>query len=147
MVNNMCRLMGLDIGERRIGVAVSDLLGLTAQPLEVIHRGESKRVLHEIADLVRKYEVTEFVVGLPVRTTGKEGPESERVKGFVSELTDFVGLPVHWVDERFTTTIAEKALMEKGLKTPARRQVVDKVAAALILQSYLDRRRNDGVRG
>jgi putative Holliday junction resolvase len=139
--------MGLDIGERRIGVAVSDLLGITAQPLEVIHRGENKRVLQEIADLVRKYEVTEFVVGLPVRTTGKEGPESERVKGFISELTDFVGLPVHWVDERFTTTIAEKALMEKGLKTPARRQVVDKVAAALILQSYLDRRRNDGVRG
>lgn len=133
--------MGLDVGRRRIGVALSDLLGLTAQPYEVWRsQGRAEDVRH-FADLCDEKEVHEVVVGYPLRTDGTVGPEAEYVNDFKDALQkEIPDRPIHLWDERFTTHEAERALMAQGLNGRRRRQVVDMAAAALILQSFMERR-------
>ncbi|MDA8144978.1 MAG: Holliday junction resolvase RuvX [Thermaerobacter sp.] len=134
----MGRVMALDVGERRIGVAVSDELGCTAQPLEILERGADD--LERIGALAGRWSVERIVVGLPLRTDGARGPEAQAVEEFARRLQEKTGYAVKTWDERFTTVAAERALLEGGVSRRRRRVVRDKVAAALILQGYLDRR-------
>jgi putative Holliday junction resolvase len=137
------RALGLDLGSKRIGVAVSDLTGTIASPLTVITRGRSRRDDHQrIATLAREEGVEVIVVGMPYRLSGGDGPAASAARAEVTALATVVGVPVETHDERFTTVTATRALAEGGVRGPARRQVVDKVAAAVILQSWLDARRD-----
>lgn len=138
--------LGLDVGERRIGVAKSDPLGFTAQPHSYVTRSGGATDLRKIIAIAEEVGATGFVLGLPLRTDGSIGPEAQKVQEFADSLREASGLPVEWVDERFTTVQAQRALREQGVKGEARRRRVDQVAAALILQTFLDRRREHGVR-
>lgn len=130
--------MGLDYGSRRVGVALSDTLGLTAQPYGVIDR-RGQDLDTELGRIVEEMDVDRIVVGWPVSLSGEEGPAAREVRGFAQALAESLGLPVELSDERLTTVTAEVALREGGLKGHRRRRVVDKVAAAVMLQGYLDR--------
>ena len=132
------RALGIDLGERRIGVAVSDAEGRVATPLTVIERSGSRNRDHQrISDLAVEYEAG-VVVGLPLSLDGSTGPAAQAAEHEVEELTAALAVPVLTHDERFTTAIAERALAESGLSGKARRQRVDMVAASVILQSWLD---------
>jgi len=143
------RALGLDLGSKRIGVAVSDMSGTIASPLTVLARSRSRRHDHdEIARLVRAEEADIVVVGLPRSLSGELGPAARGVLKEVAALATVVGVPVETHDERFTTVTAESALREAGIHGQARRQKVDKVAAAVILQGWLESRRSrEGVGG
>jgi putative Holliday junction resolvase len=130
--------MGLDYGDRKIGVAVSDLLGWTAQGVEVVERRRDGSEMQRIAELTREYEVEEIVVGLPKNMNGSIGPRGEICIDFADKLKDMLKLPVHLWDERLTTVSAERTLIEADVSRKKRKQVVDKMAASLILQNYLD---------
>ena len=136
------RALGLDLGSKRIGVAVSDLSGTIASPLTVLARGRSRRHDHErIAALVREEQAECVVVGMPRSLSGADGPAARAARSEASALASVVGVPVETYDERFTTVTANRTLAEEGVRGQARRLVVDKVAAAVILQSWLDARR------
>lgn len=142
------RVLGLDLGTKRIGVAISDRGGTIATPLTVIQRGRTQRVDHEaIARLVEDEEVECVVVGLPINMNGSEGPAARGARDEVGRLTTVVKVPVVLHDERLTTVEADRALLEARMKAQARRRVVDKVAAAVMLQSWLDRQNNESGRG
>ncbi len=130
------RVLGLDHGTRRVGIAVSDALRLTAQPLEVVAR---ERAVARVAEVVSEYEIKEIVVGIPTSLNGSEGPAAAAARQFGAEITLATGVEVSYVDERFTTVTAEKAMLEAGAKRRVRRESLDKVAAAIILQAFLDR--------
>lgn len=137
------RIMGLDFGSKTVGVAVSDSLLLTAQGLEIIRRKEENKLrqtLARIEALIVEYEVEEIVLGLPRNMNATEGPRVQLTKEFQEKLERRTGLPVVLWDERLTTVAADKAMMEAGIRRENRREHVDKVAAALILQGYLDNR-------
>lgn len=139
----MKRALGLDIGRVRIGVALSDPLGAFAQGIDVLDAGKDWMAL--VRDMVREKGVSVVVVGIPINIDGSRGPEAERVLGIIERLRERVGDErieiVPW-DERFTTVQAERALLEGNLSRRGRRSVVDKVAASLILQSFLESRRS-----
>ena len=126
---------------KTIGVAVSDPMGWTAQGVTVIRRTTLERDLTSLHDLVREYQVETFVVGLPRRTDGSYGPETDKIYQFGSELKRKFTLPVEYWDERFSTVTAERILLEGDVSRAKRRQVIDKVAATVILQAYLDSKR------
>lgn len=130
------RVLGLDHGSRRVGVAISDALRITAQPLEVVARATA---VARIAGIVGEYGIEEIVVGLPTSLNGKEGPPAAAARGFGAEIASATGIEVRYVDERFTTVTAEKVMLQAGAKRRVRRDSLDKVAAAIILQSFLDR--------
>ncbi|MEW5767831.1 MAG: Holliday junction resolvase RuvX [bacterium] len=137
----MGRILGLDLGGKRIGVAISDELGLIAQGLTVIYRDKEGLEISELRDLVTSYQVEEIVVGLPLNMDGSRGDGAMSASAFAERLKSELGLPVNMWDERLTTVSAEKVLIESGLrgrKGRKRRAVVDKVSAVLILQGYLD---------
>lgn len=135
------RVLALDLGSKRIGVAVSDLTGTIASPLTVLARSRSPRHDHErIAALVREEEAELVVVGLPISLSGAEGPAARAARIEAEALATLIAVPLEMFDERLTTVTAERALADAGVRGPARRRVVDKVAAAVILQSFLDRR-------
>jgi putative Holliday junction resolvase len=115
---------------------MSDALRITAQPLEVIARG---RAVARVAEIVAEYDIEEIVVGLPTSLNGTEGPPASAARGFGQEIAQATGIEVSYVDERFTTVTAEKAMLEAGAKRQVRRDSLDKVAAAIILQAFLDR--------
>ncbi len=136
-------MLGVDLGSRRIGVAASDRSGLIATPLTVVTRGATQKVDHEeLARLVREEEAEAIVVGLPLNMDGTEGAAAESARREVERMATVVGVPVYLHDERRTTVEADRVLMENKMKAQARRRVVDKVAAAVILQSWLDSRRD-----
>ncbi|MGI6083556.1 MAG: Holliday junction resolvase RuvX [Limnochordia bacterium] len=140
---NRGRLMALDVGERRIGIAISDLLRITAQPGGTLLRGESeKEDIDNILEMAQAQEVEAFVVGLPRRTSGEEGPEAAAVRRFAAALEGRSGKQVHLADERYTTAIAEKALLEGGVRRARRRERIDQIAASVILQGFLDQQRS-----
>lgn len=130
--------MGLDYGERRIGVAMSDLFGWTAQAVEVIDRKAIVDPLARIAQLVAEYEVDNVVVGLPKNMNGTIGPSGDYCIAFAEQLKQMLALPVQLWDERLTTVSAERTLLEADVSRRKRKQVIDKMAAAILLQSYLD---------
>ena len=136
------RILGLDHGERRIGVAVSDATGSIATPHSVIDR-RADAVAEVLRTLIDEYDVELIVIGLPVLLSGEEGAAAEAARAFADTVGEATGLPVALQDERFTTVTAEDALLEGGVRRSERREVRDKVAAAVMLQGYLDSRQND----
>jgi putative Holliday junction resolvase len=135
------RIAALDVGEARIGVAISDELGITAQPLGVVQRVGGRTDLRALEDMLAPYTPEKIIVGLPLGMSGAEGSQAVRVRAFGERVGTHLGLPVEYWDERLTTVAAERALLEADLSRRRRREVVDKVAASLILQSYLAGRR------
>jgi putative holliday junction resolvase len=134
------RYLGLDVGDRAIGAALSDETGVLASGIATVRRVGPRKDLKAIAELVRRHEAGEVVVGLPRRLDGSLGLQAQKVLGFIDDLRPRVGVPVVPWDERFTSVVAERTLIEGGVSREQRRTLVDKVAAILILQSYLDYR-------
>ncbi len=135
------RILGLDFGSRTVGVAVSDGLLLTAQGVETIERKDEnklRKTAARIEELVKEYEITTIVMGLPKNMNNTEGERVEKTKAFGEMLERRTGLPVVYWDERLTTVAAEQVLMESGVRRENRKAVIDKIAACFILQGYLD---------
>ncbi|HEX7056369.1 MAG TPA: Holliday junction resolvase RuvX [Bacilli bacterium] len=132
------RIMGFDYGDRTIGVAVSDELLWTAQGVETIQRATDERDLSRIRQLVEQFDVAEIVVGLPKNMNNTIGPRGEICIAFAQTLQETLKLPVHLWDERLTTVSAERTLLEADMSRKKRKQVIDKMAAVLILQGFLD---------
>lgn len=134
------RIMGLDLGDKTIGVAVSDPLGWTAQGVTTLRRTDLEGDLQQLAKLVEQYAVEEFVLGLPKNMDGSLGKRAEMVQQFAELLKMRFALPVHLWDERLSTVAVEKHLLGADVSRRGRKKVVDKLAAVYILQGYLDRR-------
>ena len=132
------RVLGIDVGARRVGLAISDPLGITAQGLETLHRTNKKRDLAYLHRLIREYDVKEIVVGLPLRMSGDEGIQAEKIRGFAEDLRKHFKLPVHLWDERLTSVEANRLLRETNLSIEKRGQAVDRIAAVLILRSWME---------
>ena len=132
------RVAGLDIGEKRIGVAVSDPLGITAQPVGVVERKSVRRDVEAIGALLAQYRVARVVAGLPLQMNGLEGTQAARVRAFGDAFAAGTGLEVSYQDERLTTVQSERLLVESGMRRDKRRTVIDKLAAVLILQAWMD---------
>lgn len=134
----MTRLMGLDVGDKTIGVAVSDELGWTAQGVETIKRQSKEKDFARLQELIAQYQVEAIVVGLPKNMNGTIGPRAEMCQSFGKLLQEKTSLPVHMWDERLTTMAAERMLISADVSRQKRKTVIDKMAATLILQGYLD---------
>ena len=136
------RIMALDVGERRIGVALSDILGITAQPLMTYNRADNnqKADILGLCELIKKHEVEKLVVGLPKNMNNTIGFKAEEVQNFIKALQKEIDIPIEWVDERLTTVSAERTLLEADVSRKKRKKVIDMMAAVLILQTYLESR-------
>jgi putative holliday junction resolvase len=134
----MMRMMGLDVGSHTIGIAVSDELGLTAQGLKTIRRKSMKEDLREISSIITQFRIGRIVVGLPMNMDGTLGKQVEKVLQWIKTFQEEIHLPVLTWDERLTTVEASKILLEADLSRKKRKKVIDKLAAVLILQGYLD---------
>ena len=135
------RILGLDFGSKTVGVAVSDPLGLTAQGVETIERKDEdklRKTCARIEELAKLYGAESIVLGYPKNMNNTEGERAEKTKEFAAMIGRRTGLPVNLWDERLTTVAAEQILMESGVRRENRKAVIDKVAACLILQGYLD---------
>ena len=140
------RIMGLDYGSKTVGVAMSDLLGMTAQPVETITRKEEnklRKTLARIEALVQEYQVEKIVLGYPKHMNNEQGDRCAKTESFKEMLERRTGLPVIFQDERMSTVSAERILMEGGVRRENRKEYIDKMAAAFILQTYLDRISNE----
>ncbi|NYB75965.1 Holliday junction resolvase RuvX [Sedimentibacter hydroxybenzoicus DSM 7310] len=135
----MDRLMGLDVGDRTIGVAVSDLLMITAQGVTTIKRTNIKNDINELKKIIDEYKVTKIVAGLPKMLNGSVGIQGEKVLSFLEKLKKHVDLPIELEDERFTTSISERMLIDADVKRKKRKEVIDKLAAVHILSGYMQR--------
>ena len=136
------RVMGLDVGSKTVGVAISDPLGFTAQGVEIIKIDEEAEEFgfDRLGALVKEYKVEKFVVGLPKNMNNTEGPRVEASKAYGDKIKEIFGIPVDYQDERLTTVQAERMLVEQAdVSRGKRKKVIDKLAAQLILQNYLDR--------
>ena len=136
------RVMGLDVGSKTVGVAISDPLGFTAQGVEIIKINEEAKEFgfDRLGELVKEYQVDKFVVGLPKNMNNTEGPRVEASKAYGDKIKEIFNLPVDYQDERLTTVQAERKLVEQAdVSRDKRKKVIDKLAAQLILQNYLDR--------
>lgn len=138
---NAGRVMGLDVGGQRIGVALSDLTRLFATPLTTLLARPRSHVLMKLRDLANTHEVTHIVVGLPLTMSGELGSQAKVIQQFVDELRGVVSQPVSFFDERLTTVAAERMMIDMGLKLEQRKARIDEVAASIILQDYLDAQR------
>lgn len=139
------RVMGLDYGDKTVGVAISDELLVTAQPIETIERERAnklRKTYQRIEALISEYSVEKIVIGRPLNMNGTEGERVETTRAFADELTRRTGLEIIEVDERLTTVEANRILEETGVANSARKEYIDKMAAAIILQSYLDLQTN-----
>jgi len=137
------RFMGLDVGDKTIGVAISDEKGITASPLAVISRtGSLKREIGEIRRFAEQYKVERIVVGVPLMLDGTVGIQAQKVQAFVDELQRRIMVPVVQWDERLTTAEVERILIAAGQSRAKRKKVIDKMAAAVMLRSYMDRQRS-----
>ena len=138
----MGRVMALDVGDVRIGIAVSDLMGIIANPLETYTRKGNLDVdACYIAELAKEKEVTQIVSGLPLGLKGQENDQTTKTREFIDKLQEVCDIPIEYLDERFTTLSAERVLIEGNVRRENRKKVIDKVAATIILQNYLDRKR------
>jgi putative holliday junction resolvase len=139
------RLMGLDVGSHTIGVAVSDELGITAQPIKTIRRKSNEEDLKELEKTLKENEISTIVVGLPKNMDGTVGKQAEYVLKWIRRLEEHVSVPVIPWDERLSTVGASRVLLEADVSRKKRKKVIDKLAAVLILQAYLDHeKRNEG---
>jgi putative holliday junction resolvase len=141
------RALGLDVGSKTIGVAVSDELGFAAHPRQTLVRRGERADVEQVAEVARAEGVEAIVIGLPLELSGRAGHRAQRVKRFAAALAEQLGpsMPIHEWDERFSTAAAERVLLEGNVSRKRRKQVVDKQAAAYILQGWLDGRRPAGV--
>lgn len=137
-----CRILALDFGSHNIGLAVSDELGVTAQGLPTLRRSNKRNDFDHLRRVIKKYHVAELVMGLPLRMSGEAGIQSEKVQAFAEELRRKFKLPVHLFDERLTSVEANRLLRETDMSIRHRAGVVDQMAAVLILQSFLEFRKN-----
>lgn len=133
------RIMALDVGSKRIGVALSDPLKITAQGLQTFQRTTMEEDIKGLWQLIDEHEVSQLVVGLPKNMDGSIGFKAEEVQQFIADLTAERKIEVIWIDERLTTVSAERVLLEADVSRAKRKKVIDKMAAVVILQSYLDR--------
>jgi putative Holliday junction resolvase len=134
--------MALDVGGRRIGVALSDTTRVLASPLTTLRAEPRDRVIAQIAALVAQHEVAEVVVGLPLTLSGEVGPQAQTVQTFADELRRALDVPLHLFDERLTSVAAERMMIDMGIKPERRKARIDEVAASIILQDFLETRRN-----
>jgi putative Holliday junction resolvase len=141
MPDAVTRILALDVGSRRIGMAMSDPLGFTAQPLPTLHRTSPAADVAAIQRLVEREGVSTVVVGMPIRTTGQAGPEAERVEVFMARLAALLDCPVRRWDERFSTAEGARLLREHGVSARRAKMHLDRLAAQVILQSYLEANR------
>lgn len=136
------RIMGLDVGSKTVGVAISDPLGFTAQGLEIIQINEEKEQFgfERLTELVEQYKVDKFVIGLPKNMNNTSGPRVDASRAYGEKIAELFQIPVDYQDERLTTVAAERMLIEQAdISRSKRKKVIDKLAAQLILQNYLDR--------
>ena len=133
------RIMALDVGSKRIGVALSDPLKITAQGLQTFQRTTLEEDVKGLWQLIDEHEVSQLVVGLPKNMDGTIGFKAEEVQQFIADLTTERKIDIIWIDERLTTVSAERVLLEADVSRAKRKKVIDKMAAVVILQSYLDR--------
>lgn len=136
----LSRVLGLDVGARRIGIAVSDPLGITAQGLETLQRKNKRQDFERLGQIIREYDVRQIVVGLPLRMSGAEGTQAGKMHEFAEELRRRFSLPVHMWDERLTSAEANRLLRETDLSIEKRGKAVDRMAAVLILQGWMESR-------
>lgn len=134
------RLIGLDIGDKRIGIAIADPLGITAAGLETIERRNAKIDVEKVKEIAERHGATQIVVGLPLNMDGTSGEQADKVRSFASKLARATGLPIVYEDERLSTVSAIRTLTVQGVDTGKNRDIVDRQAAAIILQKFLDRR-------
>jgi putative pre-16S rRNA nuclease len=140
----MDRIMGLDVGDRTIGVAVSDLLMITAQGVTTIKRTNLKNDINELKKIIEEYKVTIIVSGLPKMLDGTVGIQGEKVLQFLEKMKKRIDLPIELEDERFTTSISERMLIDADVKRKKRKEVIDKLAAVQILTTYMQRTKLKG---
>ena len=136
------RIMGLDVGDKTIGVAVSDLMGLTAQGVKTVKRVGKKKDIEELKAIIKERQVTKIVSGLPKNMNGTLGPQGEKVIKFCELLEQETGIKIEYWDERLSTVAAERTLIQGNVRRENTKGVIDMVAAVIILQGYLDRQRN-----
>ena len=141
-MNDHRRILALDVGSKRIGIAISDALGITAQPLPTHDRTSKRKDFAWLAALVKKHEVAEIVVGNPLRMSGEAGTQAVKIAAFVEDLRRHVTVPIHLWDERLTSAEAHRLLDESRLTRMERKGKVDQMAAGLILQTFLEARRS-----
>ncbi len=141
MVVERGRVMALDVGERRIGVALSDTTRVLATPLTTLRAASRAAALKQIAALVVQHEAAVLVVGLPLTLNGEIGPQAQIVQAFVEELRELVAVPIHLIDERLTSVAAERMMIDLGMKAEQRKARIDEVAASIILQDFLEAQR------
>jgi putative holliday junction resolvase len=134
------RVLGLDVGSRTIGIAVSDPLGFTAQGLTTVRRKNKRLDFEQLDRIIAEYQVSEIVVGYPLRLSGIEGIQSAKMQLFADDLRKKFGLPVHLWDERLTSSQANRILRESEISIKKRGEAVDRMAAVLILQSWMEAR-------
>ena len=138
----MARIMGLDVGDKTIGVALSDPLFVTAQPFETIRRTKAKADIKRLEEIVKEKEVEQIVVGLPKNMNNTMGPQSMKVISFVDLLKKRIDIEIVYEDERLTTVQSESVLIDMNVRRENRKKQIDNIAASFILQSFLDRRSN-----
>ena len=134
----MGRIMAVDFGEKRIGIALSDPMKITAQPFEVIEVVSFKKAANRIAEIVKEKEVEEIIFGMPYTSTGKEGEMAGKVRDFAELVERRVNVPIKFVDERMTTRGVARVLDEAGVKKGKKKKVIDKLAATYLLEGYLE---------
>lgn len=134
--------MGLDVGDKTIGVALSDPLFISAQPLETIKRTKASKDIDRLVEIINDYEVSTIVVGLPKNMNNSIGPQSMKVMSFVDLIKKRIDNEIIYQDERMTTLQSERVLIDMNVRRENRKKYIDKIAAAFILQTYLDRRSN-----
>jgi putative Holliday junction resolvase len=135
---SILRILGLDVGEVRIGVAVSDETGLIAQGLTTIHRTQWKKDLQAVMGIIEEYGVNKIVIGNPINMNGTAGAQTDKVKDFIGRLKEVTAVEIALWDERLSSLSAERVLIEGGMQRTKRKKVIDKLAAVIILQNYLD---------
>lgn len=144
----MMRIAGLDVGDKTIGIAVSDPLGITAQGITTIERVGIRKDAGKVIDIIKEYDCNKVVIGLPLSLDGTDSLQTEKVREFRTMLENklksfgMASVEVDWQDERFTTVIAERVLIAADMSRAKRKSVIDKQAAVVILQSYMDSRKN-----
>ena len=134
------RVLGLDLGRKRIGIALSDELGITAQGLPTLERRNKRMDFAALSRVVRENNVQQIVLGLPLRMSGEEGTQADWVRSFAEELKGHVDVPIDLRDERWTSKQAERVLMGSGVRQEDRKPAIDRISAVILLQDYLDSR-------
>lgn len=136
------RLMGLDYGDSRTGVAVSDLLGITAQGVESIKYTSEKQLIQRLGEIIQEYQVKKIVIGLPLNMNATSGQRVEKTKKFIEKLRQEFGLEVETIDERLTTVASHRTMTELGVNKNKKKNIVDMMSAVFILQMYMDKSKN-----